>query len=336
VAAHIGADHHEFVVRPDALSILPGIVWHMDEPLADSSVLPTWAVSEMARKHVTVVLSGDGGDETWAGYETYRTARLYSRADVLPLAFRRVVASLGASANGRWKSRLERLALDPVARHLEVMAIARAAEWRSLLAPDALRAVGELDPLAKLVPLAEGWRRNDPRALLQLDLTSYMTDDVLAKVDRMSMAQSLEVRVPLLDHVLVEFASRMPMDYKLRGGTSKALLKHAVRDLLPADVLARGKQGFAVPLRRWFGERFDGFVGDVLSEAAVLRRGLFDPYAVRTTIARAGGDPRAARRLWALLVFELWARAFLDRSVNAPGERPSLVSQETAVVGGRT
>jgi asparagine synthase (glutamine-hydrolysing) len=336
VAAHIGAEHHEFVVRPDALSILPGLVWHLDEPLADSSTLPTWAVSEMARKHVTVVLSGDGGDETFAGYETYRLARLYAGADAIPGPLRRAIASAGGRfAPERWRRRFSRLAADPIARHLEVMSIASGAEWRALLAPDVRAAVAAFDPLADLVPRADGYSGRDLRALLHLDLTSYMTDDVLAKVDRMSMAHSLEVRVPLLDHKLVEFASRLPFEYKLRGGTSKALLKHAVRDLLPADVLARGKQGFAVPIRRWFGERFDGFVGDVLSEAAVRRRGVFDPGAVRATIARASDDPRAARRLWSLLVFELWARAFLDRTVSAPAERPTLVSHETAVVGGR-
>ena len=336
VAEHIGAEHHEFVVRPDALSILPGLVWHMDEPLADSSTLPTWAVSEMARKHVTVVLSGDGGDETFAGYETYRHARMYADADAVPQALRRALASAaGRVAPERWRRRLSRLATDPITRHLEIMSIATPSEWRLLLAPDLRAAVAGFDPLAELAPHAAGFARRDLRALLQLDLTTYMTDDVLAKVDRMSMAHSLEVRVPLLDRDVVEFASRVPFEYKLRGGTSKALLKHAVRDLLPPDILSRGKQGFAVPIRRWFGDRFDAFVGDVLAESSVRRRGVFDPRAVAATAAAAKDDARAARRLWSLIVFELWARAFLDRAVSVPAERPSLVSHETAVAGGR-
>jgi asparagine synthase (glutamine-hydrolysing) len=216
------------------------------------------------------------------------------------------------------------------------MAIAGRVEWQAVLDPGVCARLAAHDPLAGLRNHATGWDRRDLRALLQLDLATYMTDDVLAKVDRMSMAHGLEVRVPLLDHRIVEFAARLPFDYKLRGGVSKALLKHAMRDLLPRETLARGKQGFGVPLERWFGGRFEGFVRDTLSPAALARRGAFDPAGVTALVARAtvpSPDPRAGRQLWAVLVFELWAQAFLDRVPAQPAERPRLVARAGAAAG---
>ena len=331
VARHLGSEHHEFVVEPDALAILPSLVWHLDEPLADTSTLPTWAVSEMARKHVTVVLSGDGGDETFAGYETYRLAQSYAKVDRLPLGLRRLAAGVFAGAPGRWGSRFERLAMDAIERHARVMAIADRATWSPLLAASVRGAHNGRDPVAELERRGGRFDAGDLRELLHLDLVTYMTDDVLAKVDRMSMAHSLEVRVPLLDHKLVEFAATLPFDYKLRGGVSKALLKLAVRDLLPPSILGRGKQGFAVPLKHWFGDRFDAVLGEVLSPAALERRGLFEPEAVARLAARAtapAADPRAGRLLWALVVFEMWARTFLDRAPGGPPPRTPLVTRE--------
>ncbi len=344
VARHLGAEHHEFVVKPDALSILPWLVWNMDEPLADSSTLPTWAVSEMARQHVTVVLSGDGGDETFAGYETYRMAAAYAQADRVPAPLR-LVASGAAAALARsgvvhddWARRFARLAQDPVVRHLGVMAIAGAADVAGVLAPDLRASLAAQDPFARLRPHVAGLDPRDPQTLLHLDLTTYMTDDVLAKVDRMSMAHALEVRVPLLDTDVVEFASRLPFGYKWRGGVSKWLLKQVAADLLPPSILARGKQGFAVPLERWFGGRFDEFVEETLSASALERRGLFDPRGVARLVARArgatnGSDRPAGRLLWAVLVFELWARAFLDAAGDAPaGVRPTLAAREETTI----
>ncbi|MEP7028048.1 MAG: asparagine synthase (glutamine-hydrolyzing), partial [Candidatus Eisenbacteria bacterium] len=338
VAQHLGAEHHEFVVEPDALAILPSLVWHLDEPLADTSTLPTWAVSEMARQHVKVVLSGDGGDETFAGYETYRLAQAYARVDRLPAGLRRMAASAGGRAPGKWASRFERLGLDAIERHVRVMAIADRATYAPLLAGDFRAAANGHDPLAALRAHAGGFAPSDLRALLHLDLTTYMTDDVLAKVDRMSMAHALEVRVPLLDHKLVEFASTLPFDFKLRGGVSKALLKHAVRDLLPASILGRGKQGFAVPLKHWFGDRFQTVLGDVLSPASIRNRGMFDERAVAGLIARATApapDARAGRLMWALIVFEMWARSFLDRVPEIPAKAPPLVARELALEDAR-
>jgi asparagine synthase (glutamine-hydrolysing) len=344
VARHLGSEHHEFVVRPDAVSILPWLVWHLDEPLADGSALPTWAVSEMARQHVTVVLSGDGGDETFAGYETYRLAASYARADWVPGPLRSGAAqaagalSRAGMLDPAWVRRFARLGQSPIERHLAIMSLAGPAEATALLAP-ALRAeAAARDPRARLREHVAAFDPRDPQALLHLDLTTYMTDDVLAKVDRMSMAHALEVRVPLLDTRVVEFASRLPFALKWRDGVSKWLLRRVARDLLPAPILARGKQGFGVPIERWFGGRFAAFVASTLSPAAVARRGLFDPDAVAGVIARATAprpDRAAGRLLWALLVFELWARAYLDGPGAPPaGTRPRLVAQETRPLAG--
>jgi asparagine synthase (glutamine-hydrolysing) len=342
VAQHLGAEHHEFVVKPDALSILPWLVWHMDEPLADSSTLPTWAVSEMARQHVTVVLSGDGGDETFAGYETYRMAAAYMRADRVPAPLRQLASGaaglLGSTVEPAWARRFARLAQDPVERHLGFMSIAGAEDVADVLAPDLRAALAAADPFARLRPHVAGLDPRDPQTLLHLDLTTYMTDDVLAKVDRMSMAHALEVRVPLLDTDVVEFASLLPYGQKFRAGTSKWLLKRVAADLLPPEILARGKQGFAVPLERWFGGHFDAFVEETLSRSALERRGLFDPRGVAQLVSRArtasnGADRPAGRLLWAVLVFELWARAFLDGAGDAPaGARPTLAAREETTI----
>jgi asparagine synthase (glutamine-hydrolysing) len=330
VATHIGAEHHEFTVTPDALAILPSLVWHMDEPLADPSVLPTWAVSEMARTHVTVALSGDGGDETFAGYETYRQAQAYSRLDGLPgglKALARVAADSGL-ASRKLSRRLERVAQDALERHLGLMTIATSDAVADVLAPAVRDALADADPLARVRTHMARLDATDPRALLELDLTTYMTDDVLAKVDRMSMAHALEVRVPLLDHKVVEFASRLPFEFKLRGGVSKWLLKRAAKDLLPPAILDRGKQGFGVPLARWFGGRFDAFVDETLSPSAVARRGVFDTGGVARLIVRVRtGDEAAGSLLWAVLVFELWARTFLDGGPEAPGPRPGQLAR---------
>ncbi len=338
VARHIGAEHHEFVVRPDAVSILPWLVWHLDEPLADPSALPTWAVSEMARQHVTVVLSGDGGDETFAGYETYRLGAKYRRIDWIPGPLRASVGALARTGlvGGNWARRLDRLGQDPVERHLTLMTIAGPAV-SAVLAPDLRGRLAAHDALAGLRAHVADLNPRDPQTLLHLDLVTYMTDDVLAKVDRMSMAHALEVRVPLLDTNVVEFASRLPFDLKWRNGISKWLLKEVARDLLPPAILARGKQGFAVPVERWFRGEFGSFVATTLSRAAIERRGLFDADAVArlVTLATTPGarDRYAGRLVWALLVFELWARAFLDGPGDPPpGPRPTLVGHETKPV----
>lgn len=318
VAKHLGTDHHEYVVRPDAMSDLPRLVWQMDEPFADASMLPTYHVSRMARGQVTVALSGDGGDELYAGYTTYDWARRYAAADRVPALLRRAAALPagalpGDDALGR---KLHRLGQSVVDRHLDVMAFFPPRELRRLLSP-ALRArLAGFDPWAEARARHAAMARGigELPALLTLDATTYMVDDVLTKVDRTSMLCSLEVRVPLLDHHVVEAVASMPFELKLRGGVSKWILKESVRDLLPHETLARGKQGFAVPLEKWFGHGFERLARETLLDARARGRGWFDARAVERVLAdRVTRPERLTRRLWALVCLELWAQAYLDR-----------------------
>ncbi len=331
VARHLGTEHTEQVVRPRALELLPRLVRQLDEPFADASAIPTYYVAEMARRHVTVALSGDGGDETFAGYVTYPWARAYQRVDAVPAALRRL-AALPARVlppdhpPGR---KLRRVGLSVVDRHLEAMAFFPPRELPVLLSPDVRAALRAHDPFE--------WARGHYRAalplgaipaLLQLDARTYMVDDVLTKVDRTSMLCSLEVRVPLLDHKVQEFCATIPFHYKLRGDQGKWILRQCVHDLLPPETLARGKRGFGIPLARWLGSDFGRLAREVLLDGRARGRGLFDGAGVERLLQRSDpGSEQQARRLWALLCFELWAQTYLDRPFGAtsrplPGIQP--------------
>lgn len=324
VAQHLGTDHHTFVVRPDAMADLPRLVWQMDEPFADASMLPTWHVARMAREHVTVALSGDGGDEMYAGYSTYGWALQYGAADRVPAPLRRVAALPAGMLPGDdpLGRKLHRLGQNVVDRHLDVMAYFPPRELAALFAPELRARLDGFDPWTRArVRHAEMARAlGDVPALLPLDATTYMVDDVLTKVDRTSMLCSLEVRVPLLDHVVIETVASMPFDFKLRGGVTKWILKAAVKDLLPPGTLARGKQGFGVPLERWFGRGFERLARETLLDPRALGRGWFAPRAVERLLADRRTRPeRLTRRLWALVCLELWAQAYLDRPREALG-----------------
>src|SRR5262245_16210506 len=311
VAKHLGTDHHEMIVRPRALDLLPRLVWHMDEPFADPSMIPTAYLPEMARRHVTVALSGDGGDEAHAGYTTYEWARQYAGLDRVPRALRRIAAS-GARllhddhALGR---KLRRAGLDVVDRHLDVMAHFPPHELRRVLSPALRGTLAGHDPFAaaRAVHARAAAAAGDIPALLHLDASTYMIDDVLVKVDRTSMMQSLEVRVPLIDHKVLEFVSRMPFEHKLRGGVGKWLLRECVRDLLPPETLSRGKQGFGVPLEHWFGAEFGRLAREVLLDRRARDRGWLDPRGVEAVLDGPGlRDDRRVRQVWALVCLELW------------------------------
>jgi asparagine synthase (glutamine-hydrolysing) len=323
VARHLGTDHHEQIVRPHALELLPRLVWALDEPFADPSMIPTFYVSEMARRHVTVALSGDGGDEAYAGYTTYGWARSYARADSLPRSLRRLAAFPARLLHpdhviGR---KLNRLSLDPIGRHLEVMSYFPPRERAGVLGAGLRRALDGYDPYAAPRALHAGAAHGlgELPALAYVDALTYMIDDVLVKVDRTSMQHSLEVRVPLIDHKVMEFVARIPFEHKLRGGVSKWILRESVRDLLPASILARGKQGFGVPLSHWFGSEFGRLAREVLYDSRTLGRGWLDPAGVRAVVESAGQrDERRVRQVWALVCLELWARTSLDRTPDAP------------------
>ncbi|HKI03244.1 MAG TPA: asparagine synthase (glutamine-hydrolyzing) [Thermoanaerobaculia bacterium] len=329
VAAALGADHVETEVHPDLVDVLPRIAWHLDEPFADPSAVPTWYVSRETRRRVTVALSGDGGDELFAGYgEKYGMHLLEERLRPwVPAAVRRGVFPELAR---RWprSPRLPRpFRLGGLLGNLSVDA-ARSYYQDRCLIPGHLqeRLFGEglrerrrrFDPFAALEPhLARAPREPLARALY-LDLKTWLADDGLVKVDRMSMAHALEVRCPLLDHRIVEMAARLPARLKMAGGQTKILLRRIAGRRLPAEILSRPKRGFAPPVSRWLREDLRDFSRDLLLAPDAFGRGLFERREVERLL-----DDHGARRLeagwalWTLLMLEVWGREVARQAAPA-------------------
>ena len=308
VAEACGTEHHELLVEPNDLKVLEELLAGFDEPFADSSAIPTYLVSRLARQHVKVVLSGDGGDELFAGYDRYvvdRGRRHLGLVGDLGLgpALRAASALLPV---GGGKNTLYTLSLPRLQRYIHSI---------SLFPRQALEAVLEGDGAAARVDIAPMADQDlDFLSRLQdLDLKTYLPGDILTKVDRMSMANSLEARVPLLDHPLVEFACSLPPDLRLRGDTTKYLLKRALRGRVPAEVLTRAKQGFAVPLESWFSGSIPGFFRDELSDVShLVGVGIHRPEIGRL-LDRFEATRRRdyCDRLWALVVLNRAVRRLL-------------------------
>jgi asparagine synthase (glutamine-hydrolysing) len=320
-ARAFSTDHHEFVVTPEVCHVVGELAWHLDEPFADSSAIPTYAVSKLARQHVTVSLSGDGGDELFAGYTRY--ARHQSRAPFarLPRALREglmrpLSRRLPHGAYGR--NYLHNVSLDPLARYLDSVSFINSLNKLSLYTGDfRARLNGGAGAPARLFrDYAARVRTGEPLdELLYLDSKTYLPGDILTKVDRMSMAVSLEARVPLLDHKLIEFATRIPSSLKMRGRETKHVLKRAVRGLVPDEILDRPKQGFGLPIQKWINQELRGEIRDVLFGARARSRGYFEQSYVR----RLWDEHDRRRRdntghLWTLFMLELWHQTFADRA----------------------
>jgi asparagine synthase (glutamine-hydrolysing) len=320
VAQHFGTDHHEFVVKPDAIGILDRLVWHFDEPFADSSAIPTWYVSEMARRHVTVVLSGDGGDELFGGYDRYLPHPRVAQFDRLAIPGLRRAAHLvwpRLPHGARGKNFLRHVAKDPDARYLDSVAFFQADERASLYSAefrDARSATAE-QTLARHFERLSGLPLHG--RMMRFDFETYLPEDVLTKVDRMSMAHSIESRVPLLDNEVIDFAATLPSDFKIRNGRRKHVFKEALRPLLPANILERRKQGFGIPLGAWFRGGLTDLFADVLHSPRTEQRGYFEASFVRRlTDEHLAGKRDHTLRLWQLLVFELWQRQYVDKSTE--------------------
>jgi asparagine synthase (glutamine-hydrolysing) len=322
VAEHLGTEHHEFIVRPDALGILDRLIWHFDEPFADSSAIPTWYVSEMARKHVTVVLSGDGGDELFGGYDRYLPHPRVASFDRLAPGIGRAVAAAAwrALPHGvRGKNFLRHVARDSQGRYLDSITMYHGDERQSLLSADAQRLLGGWDaeryfrtPFDRLGALPF------PAQMMAFDFETYLPEDCLTKVDRMSMAHSIESRVPLLDHLVVEFAAGLPASLKIQGDRRKHLLKQLAFKLVPREILDRPKQGFGVPIGHWFKGSLRDVFGDVLGSPEARQRGYFNyAFVDRVLEEHLSGKRDHALRLWQLLVFELWHRQYLGTAALA-------------------
>jgi len=335
VAAHFGTDHHELVVKPDAVSILDRLIAHFDEPFADSSAIPTWYVSEMARRHVTVVLSGDGGDELFGGYDRYLPhPRVVAFDTYGPRALRRVAAIAAARLphGTRGKNFLRHVGRDEHGRYIDAIRFFGADEKPELLSADLRRALTAPDPEVRLASHFDRFAQLPwPSQMMRFDAETYLPEDVLTKVDRMSMAHSIESRVPLLDNEVVTFASSLPAAMKIRDGRRKHVLKEVAATLLPKAILDRKKQGFGVPLGVWFRGNLRELFADTLLSPASLQRGYFEaPFVRRIVDEHLSGRRDHTLRLWQLVVFERWHRLYAQRTafpISAPAIPTTLVAE---------
>ena len=317
VANHFGTDHHELVVTPDGVSILDELVSHFDEPFADSSAIPTWYVSQMARRHVTVVLSGDGGDELFGGYERYLPhPRVVAFDRYSPRALRRVaaVAAAGLPHGVRGKNFLRHVGRNEQGRYLDAIRFFGADEKPALLTPEIQRAIDGPDPEVRLARHFERFARLPwSSQMMRFDAETYLPEDVLTKVDRMSMAHSIESRVPLLDNEVVAFASALPASLKIKNGRRKHVLKEVAASLVPREILDRPKQGFGVPLGTWFRGNLRELFADTLLSPSSLQRGYFRPAFVRHIVnEHLNGKRDHTLRLWQLVVFEKWQQQYVN------------------------
>ena len=316
VARQFGTDHHEVIVDPNVLSIIEDLPWFLDEPFGDSSAIPTYMVSKLAAENVTVVLSGDGGDELFAGYDKYVKERTERKLERIPSALRRTAGFVGSMMKDGMKGRnfLRHLAFDGAERYFDTNILFREIEKASLFAHDAYEYIKKEDPRSPWRSFLESGRMHWLSALQYMDIKNYLPNDILTKVDRMSMAHSIEARVPLLDHKFVEFAATIPPELKLKGKTTKYIFKKAMEGILPDEILYRSKRGFAIPLGRWFRGQLSLYVRDLLLSRKCLNRGLFQRSYIERLIELNDRKRPLDLQLWTLITFELWCRRFIDES----------------------
>lgn len=332
IARHYETEHHllrlsESDMRESFESTLLKIMYFCDEPFGDASALPTYHVSRLAKQHVTVTLSGDGGDELFAGYSNYRGmlfAEKYRKhvpyligRHLLPSSIRSISRLLPGSLGYqglRFAKVFQDSALPVLQAYRDKVSIWTASELRELLSPDWLPQVEYLGDQFLPTELDRIFQQSDRdliSRLTEIDIRSYMLDDILVKVDRMSMAHSLEVRSPLLDHHVVELAAQMPTRMKIRGGRGKYVLRQILKDKLPPSALRKGKQGFSVPLRDWFRGDLAGMVNDYLGPTGYLPTDIFNPKIVgRVLREHQNGTVDHSRKIWLLLAYAAWHRQY--------------------------
>ncbi len=318
-AEHFGTEHHEFIVTPDLCSVVDELVWHFDEPFADSSALPTYMVSKMAREFVTVILSGDGGDELFAGYDRYVVNKQRAALDRLPRALRAGLLQTASSVmphNAPGKNYLYNASLETVDRYIDYISHFSRQHKKELYSAGLKRNLnGNSQVGDKLFRrFAARVETADPvDKLLYLDSKTYLPGDILTKVDRMSMAASLEARVPLLDHKLIEFVTKIPAELKLKGLETKYIFKRAMRGIVPESILNRPKQGFGVPINEWINLQLRDRIRETLLEKRTAERGYFETGYIKLLIdEHERGRRDHSHSLWMLWMLELWHRKYLD------------------------
>ncbi len=325
VAEHVGAEHHEFIVRPDALEVLPTLVEHYGEPYADSSAIPTYYVAKETRKHVTVALNGDGGDESFAGYERYMAMEIAELYKSVPSALRKLF--IEGPVNLLPSSEIKKTRVRDVQRFFSSAnepRIERYFRWMSTFKP-ALKPELYTKEFAHSVAgqnaahfLGDWFKRANGSGVLDAtlltDQMTYLPNDLLVKVDIASMANSLEARSPFLDHNLIEFAASLPEKLKMNRFRKKYLLKKVAAKLVPPEVIYRRKMGFGVPISHWFRREMKDFVREVLLSEKAAKRGIVRPDVVKKLVDQhIAGEADHAFPIWSLLMLELWFQRFIDQ-----------------------
>ena len=328
VAEHLGLDHITEVIEPRVVEMFDSLMYHLDDPIGDFSIFPTYLVSKLARKHVTVALSGDGGDELFGGYDTYVANAMAHRYERIPAAVRKGIiepaidlippTSAKKGLVNKAKRFIEGAALSPALQHCR---------WRKFIDEDTRIALFTNDALAsmKTAPdahivelFANAGDRSDLDRSLYVDVKSYLCDNILTKVDRMSMAVSLEARVPLLDKNLVELAFDVPADLKVSGGTTKVLLKKIAARHVPERCVYRQKEGFSIPIKNWLGTQFRPLVDELLGRNRIRDAGLFDVAMVEAfKDQHLSGRFNHSHILWSLIVFEAWRDKWLSSATSS-------------------
>lgn len=322
VAKEFRTDHREIVVQPDVAALLPELIWHLDEPVADAAFITTYLVSKFARGDVTVILSGVGGDELFGGYRRYLDEHYRRTYQRIPLAIRRTIIDpiarrLPSDRHHRLlnelrlaKSFLLADALSSEDRYRRYMEVFDAVERKSLMRSPSMQFD---DCIARA--FAETTATDPLRRLMDVDIATQLPEDLLMLTDKMSMAVSLECRVPLLDQRLVQFAGRMPAEVKIRGGKLKHVMKESLRGVLPDSILDREKRGFGAPVGAWFRHELAPLLREVLSRESIERRGILDADAVAQTISEHQSlQADRTDHLLSLLNLEIWCRLYLDSS----------------------
>jgi len=328
VARHFSTEHHEFLVKPNAIEILPKLVWHFNEPFADSSAIPTYYVSNMTKEYVKVVLTGDAGDENFAGYPRYLRSKWVAQFTKIPETVRKdlIPVFLRRLSSFRWREKtfnrladfIESLSIYQANNYAEQIKIFNRKEKDDIYTEDLANHLQQVDALSFILEKYNEVETNDLiDKLLYVDINSYLPEDLLVKMDIATMANSIEARVPFLDHKFMELVAGIPSRLKLKGSISKFVLKEAFSDFLPEAILKRRKMGFGVPVSRWFRNELKDYVFEILLDTRTLGRGYFREEGIKRLL-----DEHIASRydhsakLWALLVLEIWFRVYMDRETE--------------------